>query len=55
MSSQKQSHRVRQFERWHENIVKENKYLRKRVEYLERRPPIYKLSQYLKWRKEAHQ
>ena len=53
MSSQKQSHRVRQFERWYENIVKENEQLKKRVDYLERRPPICKLFQYLKWRKEA--
>lgn len=54
MSSQKQSHRVRQYERWHENIVKENEELKKKVEYLERRPPIYRIFQYMKWKKEAH-
>lgn len=53
MSSQKQSHRVRQYERWHENIVKENEELKKKVAYFERRPPVYRVFQYMKWKKEA--
>ena len=53
MSSQKQSHRVRQYERWHENIVKENEELKKKVAYFERRPPVYRVFQYMKWKKEV--
>ena len=53
MSSQKQSHRVRQYERWHENIVKENEELKKKIAYFERRPPAYRILQYMKWKKEA--
>ena len=53
MSSQKQSHRVRQYERWHENIVKENEELKKKVAYFERRPPVYRVFKYMKWKKEA--
>lgn len=30
-----------------------NEELKKKVEYLERRPPIYRIFQYMKWRKEA--
>lgn len=53
MSSQKQSHRIRQYERWHENIVKENEELKKKVAYFERRPPMYRVFKYMKWKKEA--
>lgn len=53
MSSQKQSHRVRKYERWHENIVKENEELKKKIAYFERRPPAYRIFQYMKWKKEA--
>lgn len=57
MSSQKQCHRMRKI---HEEqkaywrlLRDENNALRKKVEYLERRPPIWRLVSLWRWKKEG--
>lgn len=48
--SQKQSKRVRAERR---KMQQETAEMRRRLAYLERRPPLWKLSAYIKWRMEG--
>ena len=50
MSSQKQCHRMRRFEK---ELSKRYRDVFDRVDYLERRPPIWRLMSYIKWKKEG--
>lgn len=52
MSSQKQCHRMRQFEK---ELSERYRNMFERVDYLERRPPVWRLLAYIKWRKEGKQ